>query len=152
LVSLVKTSQSLRPANHHDYDFLHHVHKATLKKYITQIWGWDENWQRDHFRDHFDPAKRQIIVLNGNDIGAIGIEKREGDIFLAYIAILPDYQGQGIGTTLIRQLLSEAFEAGSAVVIHVLKGNPAKHLYERLGFTVVKETDIRYVLKAMSEN
>ncbi len=140
----------LRPATSADYDFLYDLHRAALKTYVEQIWGWDEEWQRQHFKEHFAPAKRQIIRREGVDVGAFFVEERADSLFLAYIAILPEYQRRGIGTTLIRELLDEAARKDIPVTLHVLKSNPARSLYERLGFAVVKETAERYVMKFSS--
>ncbi|NJK64878.1 MAG: GNAT family N-acetyltransferase, partial [Synechococcaceae cyanobacterium SM2_3_1] len=53
-----------------------------------------------------------------------------------YIAILPEYRGQGIGT----QLLSHLFNSecwSPSISLSVSVGNSAVRLYERFGFTVV---------------
>ena len=53
------------------------------------------------------------------------------------IAVLPDYPGKGVGTLLLTHLLEAAKKAYPAVVLSVRSTNPARHLYERLGFVVV---------------
>jgi ribosomal protein S18 acetylase RimI-like enzyme len=53
------------------------------------------------------------------------------------IAVLPDYIGQGIGTQLLRHVLQAAREIHPAVMLSVRRTNPARHLYERMGFEVV---------------
>ena len=50
------------------------------------------------------------------------------------IALLPEYRGRGIGTALLEELLVEADATGRRVTIHVERFNPARRLYERLGF------------------
>jgi len=55
------------------------------------------------------------------------------------VAVLPEYIGQGIGTQLLTQLLNAAKAVYSAVVLSVRATNPAKQLYERVGFVVVDE-------------
>ncbi|MBV9229392.1 MAG: GNAT family N-acetyltransferase [Chloroflexi bacterium] len=52
------------------------------------------------------------------------------------IAVLPDYSGKGVGTLLLSHLLEAAKEAYPAVVLSVRSTNPARHLYERLGFVI----------------
>lgn len=50
---------------------------------------------------------------------------------LVYIAVHRDYRGQGVGKT----LLAEALQAvPGSVALHVEADNPARHLYEKLGF------------------
>jgi ribosomal protein S18 acetylase RimI-like enzyme len=65
------------------------------------------------------------------------------------IALLPQYRNQGIGSTLLRELLADAARAGCAVSLKVENTNPAARLYERLGFQTVDE-DGMYALKVAS--
>lgn len=54
------------------------------------------------------------------------------------IALMPPYRGQGIGTRLMRKLLADAEAAGHpALSLSVHPKNPARRLYERLGFVRV---------------
>ncbi len=137
----------LRPATLEDTEFLFHLLKATMREYVDQTWGWDEEWQQAYFQMRFDATKNQIIVLDDQDIGVISTEKRETEIFLSSIYILSEYQGQGIGTQLLKSLLAEAFGEGLPVTLRVLKVNPARRLYERLGFSVIRETETHYLMK-----
>lgn len=52
------------------------------------------------------------------------------------IAVAPDYEGRGIGSTLLRQLIDEARERGARdVLLEVRADNPrAQALYTRFGF------------------
>ncbi|GCE11009.1 GNAT family N-acetyltransferase [Tengunoibacter tsumagoiensis] len=53
------------------------------------------------------------------------------------IAVLPDLLGQGIGTQLLKHLLEEASKVYPAVILSVRTNNPARNLYERMGFEMV---------------
>jgi ribosomal protein S18 acetylase RimI-like enzyme len=136
---------TLRGATTNDADFLYRLHRAAMQAYVVQTWGqWDETWQSQYFQHHLDPSAYQIIVLHGQDIGAISVVRRVTDIFLGNIELLPAYQRQGIGTQLIQTLLDEAHQKGVAVTLQVLKVNPARRLYERLGFSIRGETTTHY--------
>ena len=54
-------------------------------------------------------------------------------------------RGRGIGTALVTELFAEADASGRSVSIHVETNNPARRLYERLGFQDVGEHGV-YVL------
>jgi len=55
------------------------------------------------------------------------------------VAVLPEYRGMGVGTALLRALISRGAEVGyRAVSLSVDMRNPVLRLYERLGFQVVK--------------
>lgn len=89
-----------------------------------------------------DEATRQ-------DVGAVwvrlmkGEEKGYGYVDAATpelsIALLPEYRGQGIGTTMMKHLITELPAEYLTLSLSVSRQNPARCLYERLGFSVVEE-------------
>ena len=137
---------SLRPATEKDYDFLWWLHGATMRDYVEAIWGWDEAVQRQFFQVRFNPARMQIVECAGEAVGYISVERREASIFLVAIEIAPGYQGQGIGTGLIRDLQDEAERQGVPLKLQVLQGNPARRLYEQLGFVPTGETETHIMM------
>jgi ribosomal protein S18 acetylase RimI-like enzyme len=139
----------LRAARQEDAGFLYGLLKATMQAYVAQIWGWDEQWQRAYFQERFDPSQERIVVLEGEDIGVLSMEEKEDEVFLAKIYLLPEYQGQGIGTHLVQSVRDQAFGRGLPVTLQVLKVNPARRLYERLGFVEVGETETHTLMKAI---
>ena len=62
------------------------------------------------------------------------------------IALLPDYRAQGIGTALLKQILSNAqhdySSACPGVCLSIRADNPALRLYQRLGFKPVAGTEV----------
>ncbi len=65
-------------------------------------------------------------------INETGMSKYIPENILVYIAVHQDYRGKGLG----KQLMHEALKlAKGDVALHVEPDNPAKKLYERLGFT-----------------
>ena len=132
------TPVTLRPATPADSEFCFQLHKAAMGDYVTTIWGWDEQRQRDSHTRKFDPGRWQIIAAHGADIGMIDVEYRPAEIYLSRIEIHPDYQGRGIGTRLISALLDEARHKGQDLVLDVLAVNRrAQALYQKLGMTEV---------------
>jgi len=138
---------TLRPATKADYAFLYALHTATLKEYVTALWGWDEAAQQRMFRERFDTTLRQIVVVDGQDVGDLEVEWREDSAFIARIALAPGFQHRGIGTAILKDILAEAKSMGLPVTLHVLRPNPARRLYERLGFAVVGETPERFFMR-----
>jgi ribosomal protein S18 acetylase RimI-like enzyme len=132
------TGTALRPATPADSEFCYQLHKAAMGGYITAIWGWDEQVQRDFHARAFRPGHWQIITADGADVGMINIEYRTTEIYLARIELRPDQQSHGIGTQLIVALLDQAAQKGQDLVLDVLTVNHrARALYQRLGMTEV---------------
>jgi ribosomal protein S18 acetylase RimI-like enzyme len=102
--------------------------------------GWDEADQRDRFRAAFDPARVSVIVFSGEAMGLLRVDQRTDDVFLASVELAPEVQGRGLGGDIVRSVLREAAQRGVRVRLQVFHQNPARRLYERLGFHAVGET------------
>ena len=143
---------SLRQATNNDHDFVFRLNVATMKDYVRQTWGrWNQAEQTARFSANFDPSSNRIIVADGEDVGVLRLEMRNTEIFLASILIMPAYQGRGLGTAVVKDVLIQGKRMGLPVKLQVLKVNPARRLYERLGFAVIGETETHYQM-AYSEN
>lgn len=142
----------LRPASEADSEFCYRMHRATLRPYVEAIWGWDESVQRAFHVRGFDPVHTQIVTVDGRDAGVLIVHRRPGETYLGRIAIDPAYQGLGIGSALVRDLLAEAAGRGVPLLLDVLVVNTrARALYERLGFREVfrhGENDIKIRMRA----
>jgi ribosomal protein S18 acetylase RimI-like enzyme len=141
------SSIELRPATPDDYEFAYRVHCAAMRPSVEETYGWDEAWQEGYFRERFDPSRWQIIRYREVDVGVFAVEDGGDSLFLALIAILPEYQHRGIGTALICRLQRSAKEDDVPLTLRVLKVNRARELYERLGFVVTGETDTHYQMR-----
>ncbi len=142
-------SVQLRSASSDDLEFLRTVHREAMRPHVERAWGaWDEASQRDRFTRSTDPSTHQVIEVAGAAVGCQWIRRHADSIELVRLYLLPHAQNKGIGTLLVRRLLDEAREAGQPVRLRVLKVNPARDLYRRLGFTVTGETDTHYQMEA----
>ena len=127
----------LRHATAEDRDFLFQLHCSTMREYIERTWGWDEDWQFGDFEGRFDPQTYEVIVVGGERVGFLEVERGTDEIFIANIQVAPWLQGRGLGTAVIRQVMQEAIGAGLPTTLQVLGVNHrARRLYERLGFRV----------------
>ena len=139
----------LRPAVFADFDFLYELHKAAIRPSVEATWGaWNDAWQRDYFAQKFGTQGRQIIVFEGQDVGVVLLEEREGAIYIGLIEVLPAFQGRGIGSAVIQDIIQQAQLQKRPVMLHVLKTNEAaKRLYERLGFEITAVEDLKYKMR-----
>jgi len=89
----------------------------------------------------------KIVKTDDQDIGMLKVKCNSDNWEIIQIQLLPDYQHMGIGTNLIQNLQMEATQQGIIVFLSVLKVNPAKRLYERLGFEMVQENEQSYTMR-----
>ena len=78
-----------------------------------------------------------LIKDNNETIGAAvfnqtGMGGYIPENILVYIAIHKDYRGKGLGKKLMQKAIKYS---NGDIALHVEASNPAKHLYEKLGFT-----------------
>ena len=95
--------------------------------------------QRAHYRRHFADASFSIVVLDGRPVGRLYVHYSRQDVRVLDISLVPEVRGKGIGRWLLGNVLEEARRLAAPVTLHVALGNPARRLYERLGFRVVEQ-------------
>ena len=89
-----------------------------------------------------------VEIVSNIPVGAVWCRLPEGvDKGFAYVdgetpelavAVSPEHRGRGLGTALMKRLLSEASALFPAVSLSVSPSNPARRLYERLGFQTLE--------------
>jgi ribosomal protein S18 acetylase RimI-like enzyme len=144
--SEAKSVISFRASTDADFDFVFNLNKTNMRKYVEGIRGWDEEWERTDMKTKFTPGTDQIIQIDGKDAGVFRILENDDSIKLDHIELLPEFQGRGIGGRIIGDLLAK----GKRVDLQVLKQNPATELYKKLGFKVIGENDLKYLMSTES--
>jgi len=142
-------SFTLTPATLADRERLWRIKKNCLRHYVEETWGfWEDISQRAHFDQNYDLDEiRLILTDDGQLAGYIACARTPPEIALHNIMISPGYQNRGLGTAVLKNLLAEARAQKLSVRLQVLRVNPARQLYERLGFTVYEETPTHFRLR-----
>ena len=105
------------------------------------------NAQHSYYHDQFKQADFDIIEQDRLAIGRLYVDRREDEIRIIDIALLPEYRGKGIGGGIMRTLIDEATGANRSVTIHVEHNNPAMRLYQQLGFSHVSDEGVYFFMK-----
>ena len=140
------TDWQLRPAEERDREFLYQVKKQSNFGYISDLWGWDEDFQRREFARDFQQIREfSVITVDGADAGFLQLQSGSDFLNVAEIHLLPPFQGQGIGSAVLRDVQADA--EGLPVLIGCSRANTrAYHLYQRLGFAPLTENDTHFIL------
>ena len=96
--------------------------------------------QQQHYRRTFPKALNYLILVDGQPVGRLLVNRTESEIRVVDLSLFPEVRGKGIGTTLLRRLQAEARAAGRPIRLHVRPGNRACRLYQRLGFAITGNT------------
>ena len=133
-----------------DFEFLFELKKENFKWYVDKIWGWNDNDQKKRLKQDLEEhlAHKRIILVDSKKVGVYAVHITEnGDLFINEISILKEYQHKGIGRKILEEQLKENRQKGIRTILQVFKDNPAKTLYEKLGFKVYGETETHYQME-----
>ena len=136
---------TLRPICREDEPFLLEVYAGARRDELARV-PWDETQKRafltfqftaqhQHYQDHFAEAEYCVVLDGGLPVGRLYVDRRVDEIRILDVAVLPEYQGQGIGRTLIQTLLREAEAAGKPVRLYVENFQQrSQAVFRQLGF------------------
>ncbi len=134
----------LRPAGPDDQEFLFQLYFSTREAEFASL-GWQRGQldallrmqflsQQRWYETAFPAAEHRIVMLDDAPVGRIMVHRGADAATLVDIALLPQHRGQGIGNTLIQELIDQCTRERRSLRLQVLKTNPAARLYARLGF------------------
>ncbi len=148
---------TLRPITDADLDFLHRLYATTREDELKQVpWTAEQKaafvrqqFEAQHafWQENYTDTNWDLIVRDGEPIGRLYVARWPNDIRIVDIALMPEHRGSGIGTRLLKRVFAEADGAGKPVSIHVESYNPAKRLYERLGFVQVGDHGVYLLME-----
>jgi GNAT superfamily N-acetyltransferase len=131
----------LRPATESEKDRIFESYRITVGPYVARAWGWDESFQRNDFWRHHPLEDFKVIEVKNRFGGGLHLVEDESDIYMRMIFLLPEFQGFGIGARIVTDIHDAARNKGKGLRLKVIHCNPAKRLYERLGFIVTEQDD-----------
>jgi ribosomal protein S18 acetylase RimI-like enzyme len=147
-----RSSIAFRRTSDSDIPFLRHLYGTTREEELRLVpWTADQKAsfldmqfqaQKAHYDRHYPDGSFQVIELEGRPIGRLYVDREIDDIRIVDIALLPGFQGRGIGRMLMEEILAEGRESRRRVTIHVEHNNPALRLYERLGFRPIDDRGV----------
>ena len=115
---------TLRPAQEGDVPFLLRLREVAMDPHHRAAGIFQTPAEmEERVRSHWDEAR--VIELDGRPVGLWKLWRQAETWWILQVQLLPEAQGQGIGTALIRELMPEARSAGVALKLKVLKTNPA---------------------------
>ncbi len=151
------TRTTLRPITPADRELLYRIYASTRTEELAAVpWSAKEkedflrfqfDAQDKYYAEHFPRAAFDLVLLDGEPIGRLYVDRREDEIRLIDIALLPEHRGGGLGGEIMREVLAEGAESGRLVRIHVEHNNPAMRLYLRLGFEKIEEQGVYHLME-----
>jgi ribosomal protein S18 acetylase RimI-like enzyme len=150
---------SLRPLGPGDRELVFRVYASTRAEELAVV-PWGDAQKEAFLRAQFDAQNRwycehyvgasfDVVLVDDEPRGRLYVYRGTDEIRIVDIALLPEHRGNGVGTALLRELLSEADAAGKRLTIHVERFNRALRLYERLGFAIAEDKGVYLLLERL---
>jgi len=132
---------TVRSALEPDASFAYEVRESSMRKYVVETGGrWDEDEVRRQIAEDIRLTKLSVVEMNQQPVGILRVDDHPGHVDIDQMFLLREHQRKGIGTVLLQHILARARQRKVPVRLWVLRVNPARTLYERVGFSVFEET------------
>ena len=146
-----------RPQTDDDIPFLRHLYGTTREEEM-RIVPWNEaeksafldmqfRAQKADYELNYPDCHFDILEMKGERIGRLYLDRPPGRIDIIDIALLPEFRRHGIGRMLLEEILDEGRKSGRKVRIYVEHFNPARHLYDRLGFRHIDTNGVYHLME-----
>ena len=103
--------------------------------------------QQAAYRARFADATVDVIEVDGGAAGRLVLADGDSELRIVDIALLPRWRNRGVGGAVLSALIRRAGERGQALVLTVAASNPARRLYERLGFESVGDDGVHVFMR-----
>jgi ribosomal protein S18 acetylase RimI-like enzyme len=91
--------------------------------------------QRQQYQMSYPNATDEIVMVDGVDVGRLILAEVDGAVRIVDVVVRESHRGQGIGSTMVSEVIAAAADRGLPVCLSVWSSNvDARRLYERLGF------------------
>ena len=90
--------------------------------------------QSRDYAARFPHSEHFIVEFSGQAAGRLLLNREGNEVRVVDIAVVPEMQGQGIASAVLKSLISEAQATGMPLRLSVWHNNPALALYGGLGF------------------
>lgn len=141
-------SPTLRQASPSDSEFAYRAKRAAFREYVEQVWGWDDDEQRQLHEQRFAAQDFRVINVAGTDVGIMATVVEPDCVKLNQLFLLPEHQSKGNGSKCMALIMDEARRLRLPLRLRVLKVNPrALVFYQRLGFVRNGGTDTHVLMQ-----
>lgn len=148
---------TLRPTGPDDRDFLLGLY-ATSRADELALVPWSDAEKAAFVEQQFEAQARSyddaypdgdflVVLIDGESAGRLYLGRYSGELRIVDVLLLPAHRGRGIGTALLEAVIRVGDRDGVDVTLHVEPWNPARRLYERLGFESVEVTGIYELMR-----
>jgi GNAT superfamily N-acetyltransferase len=121
-----------------DFDFCWPLYRDALQPLSAGLFAWEDTIQQQRVQQALADEGASVLVTDGSDAGWLQCTETRFAIHLGHLYLAPERRNHGLGTGFLTWMSDRARRKGKDFTLDVMKNNPARALYERLGFKPVK--------------
>lgn len=120
--------------------------KQGLYKHIEEVFGWDDDFQRDRLQSSYEQAWFHWLVEKGERVGLVCFKRYDNALHLHLLIVFPDRQRQRVGLRVMERLRDIATKEGreALTLSSFVVNKQAVKFYQRLGYEVT-ESDAQFL-------
>jgi GNAT superfamily N-acetyltransferase len=147
----MKFTIGFRNVTHEDLDFLLILRKKSMSKHLANAKIKLTNEQHlERVKEHYYDS--HIILRNRKPIGLlklgiVSLNNSSKSLHIRQLQILPEYQGKGIGSKVLKVVKKKALQLQLPITLNVLLKNPARGLYLRHGFQIERKNKVEFQMR-----
>ena len=129
------------PARSEDFSKLLELRLRTMRESLERIGRFDPQRAFERFQNSFRPQHTRLILTSNQFAGCVALGPDQDNWLLEHFYIAPEFQGIGLGSLVLAQLIGEADQAEKTISLSVLQQSDAARFYEKHGFCKTGEDD-----------
>ena len=137
----------LRPATRSDLGFCWPIYRDAMKPLTEALGAWNEASQQKLIEDAVVDAGTSILRQHEDDAGWLQVEETRHVVHLQQLFVLPAMRNRGLGTAFLSWMKERADRKRKDLTLEVMTNNPARHLYERLGFKAISTASNKITMR-----
>ncbi|MEM5528362.1 GNAT family N-acetyltransferase [Gammaproteobacteria bacterium AS21] len=126
-------------AQHSDLDELVQLRIKAMRPSLEKVGRFDIKRAKARLADNFDPISTYKILKNNNLLGFYVLLNNDDCFWLDHFYIDNDYQGLGIGESVLDHIKEVVKEQSKPLRLTALKQSRANEFYVKQGFVVIEQ-------------
>ena len=129
------------PARSEDFSRLFELRLRTMRESLERIGRFDPQRAFKRFQNSFRPQHTRLVIVKNQLAGCVALGLDQDNWLLEHFYIAQEFQGLGLGSLVLAQLIGEADQAEKTISLSVLQQSDAARFYEKHGFCKTGEDD-----------
>lgn len=133
----------LRPATAADRELIEGLYLESMTVLLTALGSFDAHAVKRRLLAIHRREDARMVLADGAVVGWLEVGVGPDRLTLHQVHLVEAVRGRGLGTRLVTWLQAAATRLNRPLMLYVVSNNPARRLYERLGFSVVGDSGVK---------